>query len=89
MGAPQHGNGRDEATSTIISLPLAQPRLGGEEVNGGPSELKRCFPDDLESKRQRALEAMKLYGSQPLNDAPMIAEGTRVNRERTWVKWIS
>ena len=87
MESPRHGD--DEVTSTIISSPLAQPQLGGEEVNGGLSKPDRCFPDDLDSKRQRALEGLKLYGPQPLDDAPVIAEGTRVNRERIWMKWNS
>jgi len=89
MGPQQHGSDRDVVISTIISSSLAQPRLGGEEVNSGPPKTERCFADDLESMKRRALEALNLYGSQPLNDAPMIAEGTRVSRERIWTMWKS
>lgn len=78
------------STSVPTSVPtsLIDPRPL-EEVDTGPSEAKRCFPDDLESRRQRALLALKLYASQPLDDRPVIADVTGHRRDRTMVVWRS
>ena len=46
-----------------------------DEEDGG------CYPNDLESRRQRAQAAFNVYLDDPLDDSPIIDDGTDQRRE--------
>jgi hypothetical protein len=61
----------------------------GKQEETRASKAQRCFADDLESKRERALAAFNSYQSQPLDDCLMIAPETDDSRHRNMESWKS
>jgi hypothetical protein len=48
---------------------------------------QRFTGGDMEAERQRALELLNSYESQPFNDSPVIADSTAIFRDRVMEAW--